>query len=44
MTHIRYISSFAENINFDFLSKFRVAKLNKNGKPDSMVIDLTFIG
>jgi hypothetical protein len=44
MTHRRYIPSSYKNINFVFLSKFKVAKLNVNGKPDSMAIGPTFMG
>jgi hypothetical protein len=43
MTQRRYISSSTKKYKFDFSSKFNVAKLNMNGKPDSMVIGPAFM-
>jgi hypothetical protein len=41
MTHRRYIPSSTKSTNFDFYLK---AKLNVNGKLDSMVIGWAFMG
>jgi hypothetical protein len=45
MAHRRYIPSSTKKYKLLFLlSKFKVAKLNVNGKPDSMVIGPAFMG
>jgi hypothetical protein len=44
MTCNRYIPSSTKNYKFGFLSRYKVAKWDVNGKVDSMAIGPAFMG